>query len=368
MADNPFDPQDILRILESSLSRDATQQPQLKNPIEGISVFTHACLLSVGFRLVGITDDNTNTLENPIEGSKPRPLPANWNVHGGSYVFRYAHSQSAMQFIVRINRLGEKTAFMALGMGDNRTASFDITTLDYMSESFFPYSLPSSSDIASPGANKLVDGFISENRLKDLAILIKNNIVQKLMPGLMKGDLGEERVRGGDIHQREAQQRDRQHEQPRPEGYDPLRIPRPGEVPYGPGSFGPRPIPEGLRPPGFEDEYEVLQPPRGSVPFPGGRNPLSIGDDDLNPPGLGPNPPLRGRFFGEGGVGGMAPTGGGMHPGPDHPMFGGSGELPNPRAPPGARYDPTFPGDYPPAGGLRGPRGPGDGFGGGPFI
>lgn len=36
------------------------------------------------------------------------------------------------------------------------------------------------------------------------------------------------------------------------------------------------------------------------------------------------------------------------------------------RAPPGARYDPTFPGDFPPTGGLRGPRGPFGGPGGGP--
>jgi hypothetical protein len=49
------------------------------------------------------------------------------------------------------------------------------------------------------------------------------------------------------------------------------------------------------------------------------------------------------------------------------------------RAPPGARYDPVQPGDYPPQGsGLRGPRGPGSGgqgpynpfggYGGGDFL
>jgi hypothetical protein len=110
-------------------------------------------------------------------------------------------------------------------------------------------------------------------------------------------------------------------------------MPRPVQDPYNPYGNTP-PVPAGgERPPGFDDEYEIFNQPRGGY-MPPGPNPLSIGHDDLNPPGLGPNPPLRGPFFGEGGGfgGGFGSGSGGMHPGPDHPMFGGQqGVRPNPR-------------------------------------
>jgi len=245
--------------------------------------------------------------------------------------------------------LGPRTAFLALAVGDDRTANFDIVTKEFVSDSFFPYSVPSSSDITTPPAGTILDGFISESRMKDLATLIKINIVQKLAPGLVKA-VEEESGEGSSRSQTREERPNLRDE------HDPLRVPRP----YGDAGFrGPPPVPAGgERPPGWDDEYDIMRGPRGYPQQPGGYNPLSIGADDLNPPGLGPNPRMTGPFFGEGGMGGM-------HPGPDHPMFGGGGVRPNPRAPPGSRYDPVGPGDYPPQGahgGLRGPpRGPGGG-------
>lgn len=91
---------------------------------------------------------------------------------------------------------------------------------------------------------------------------------------------------------------------------------------------------------------------------------LPIGDRDLNPPGLGPNPSL-GPFPG--------PPGGGMHPTMDELMRrGGRGGM-NPEdpddflmRPPGARWDPTGPGQG--RGGRGGFGGGFGGFGGGDFI
>ncbi|KAI5795615.1 PI31 proteasome regulator N-terminal-domain-containing protein [Geopyxis carbonaria] len=373
MSNIPFSPDNIIRIVTASLLHEAEAQPQLKNSTDAIAIFTHACMLSVGFRLLGLSEDER--LESPIDESNPKPLPAGWNAANGSHSFHYAHSQSSLTYLIRINRLGGKTVVMGLGIGDDKTTTFDLTTKDYMSESFFPYTLPSSADITS---TKLQDGFISESRMRDLAALIKINIVQKLMPNLVKDGYEEERTRDG------GQQSSRSQQQPhnRPDE-DPLRVPRPYGGGFGGGPRAP-PIPTGgERPPGFDDEYEVMQPARGGYGAMPGRHPLSIGEDDLNPPGLGPNPPLRGPFFGEGGIGGMGGMGpmGGMHPGPDHPMFGGMGAGgvgPGARAPPGARYDPIGPGDQQPMGGLRGPRGPGgpggaphnpfSGFGSGDFM
>lgn len=103
--------------------------------------------------------------------------------------------------------------------------------------------------------------------------------------------------------------------------------------------------------------------------MPGGYQPFgNIGERDLYPPGLGPHDPLR---IGPGGGGFRG--GGGMHPTFDDPIFGGQGGggQYDPRAPPGARYDPVGPGDGPPnlRGGPRFPGGGGrfPGGGGNPF-
>ena len=255
--------------------------------------------------------------------SKPSALPQNWNAGNGNYGFRYSHSQSSMQYLVKINRLGAKTVVMALGVGDDKTTSFDIVTKDYTSESFFPYT---KSEDAS--RRRLEDGFISENRIADLASLVKINIVQKLIPGLSKPGYEEDHIAGAaaSAGERRSARPDDEY-QPHPE-FGSMGVPRPyGDFPQA----GPRPLPDGgERPPGFDDEYGVFQRPRGFGYPQGGRNPLSIGADDLNPPGLGPNPLLRGPFFGEGGngmggIGGGMGGMGGMHPSPDHPMFGGRG-------------------------------------------
>lgn len=85
--------------------------------------------------------------------------------------------------------------------------------------------------------------------------------------------------------------------------------------------------------PDFEDEYEVLGRNTGGVerPFP------SIGDRDLNPPGLPKYPEMKPYIDPMGGTGE-----GGMHPLMDHPIFGGrrtSGNSSRLGVPPGARYD-----------------------------
>ena len=129
-----------------------------------------------------------------------------------------------------------------------------------------------------------------------------------------------------------------------------------------------RPVPQGdFPPPGFDDEYDMNRPLRGMAPpFPGAGSPFGIGADDLNPAGLGPHDPLRGSFVPGGGLGGN----GGMHPTFDDPLFRGQGRQGgfNPQAPPGARYDPTGPGDGPQRGGSGRPPNPFGGFGSGDFV
>jgi hypothetical protein len=268
-----------------------------------------------------------------------------------------------MEFLIKVSRLGGKTLIFGLGLGDDKTAQFEIKTQDYISEGSLKEGL-SQSDLTS----SLRNISISTGRMTDLSSLLRVNIIQKLAPGIQKAGY-EERT--------SAIEQPRRHEETRPLDRDPLRDDRqPPARPYpfdDPLASAPRrPFPAGdFPPPGFEDEHEILRPPRG---MPGGRNPLAIGERDLYPPGLGPNDPLR---MGPGGGG--FDTGGGMHPTFDDPLFGGQGRRQpyDPRAPPGARYDPVGPGDGPPnlRGGPPFPGGSGGfssnpfgGFGSGDFI
>ncbi|KAK6204304.1 PI31 proteasome regulator-domain-containing protein [Scheffersomyces amazonensis] len=117
--------------------------------------------------------------------------------------------------------------------------------------------------------------------------------------------------------------------------------------------------------PDFDDEYEIKRPggPPPSAIFP------SIGDDDLNPPGLPRHPELK-PYIDPLGTGASSSTPySGMHPSANHPIFGGpsSGNTSRLGVPPGARYDDPYGEDNLDAlgsglpGNLRGPGGRGPG-------
>lgn len=350
---------------------DTDQATLVKDPYAAIALFSHACMLAVGFRLIGLGEDHKIGSNSPPSQANPsyshlaeaqsdpqdaQPLPAEWD-KSSSYAFRYAHSQSSMEYLVKVNRLGNKALIFGLGLGDDKTASFEIKSADYISEG----SLKEATTTATDKVGALRNVFISNGRITDLASLFKLNIIQKLAPGIHKAGYEESAS---------ALEQPRRREETRPPERDPLRDEQPPPArPYpfdDPLAAMPRrPHPPGdFPPPDFEDEYELNRPPRGMMP---GQQPFgNIGERDLYPPGLGPHDPLR---IGPGG-GGLH-GGGGMHPTFDDPLFagqGGQGPF-NPRAPPGARYDPIGPGDGPPnlRGGPRFPGGGGGGFGGNPF-
>ncbi|KPI39138.1 uncharacterized protein AB675_4545 [Cyphellophora attinorum] len=356
-------PDSILDLVAKSLPPSSSESDTriLKDAYSAIAIFCHSCMLAVGFKLVGLGEGHK--IEAQSDPQDVSPLPAEWNA-SSSYAFRYTHPQSSMEFLVKVTRLGSKAIVNGVGLGDDKTASFEIKAADCTSEG-------SLAEEKSSGDTKsgLRNIFISNGRITDLAELFRSSIIQKLAPGIHKA--GYEDTESTTQTQRSI----RPETAPR-EDRDPLRDdqPRPAR-PYpfdDPLAAAPRrpvgPAPD-FAPPGFEDEYELNRPargmPRGAEPF--GR----IGEQDLYPPGLGPHDPLR---MGPGGGGFRG--GGGMHPTFDDPMFAGQGggQGYDPRAPPGARYDPIGPGDGPPnlRGGPRFPGGgggrfPGGGGGGNPF-
>ena len=269
-----------------------------------------------------------------------------------------------------------------LGIDDEKVHTIDLIAKDFVSESSLPYTAPtdpSSDSNRNEIALSLRKIFISAGRMTDAGSLLKLQIIQKLAPGLQKEGYEDSAHAAGHVGSSNQQRQERQDPARYPEAppaHDPLRDdhlpplaqPRPFDDPLAAGPRRPFPVGD-FPPPGFEDEYEINRP-RGGIGDGPARRPFNIGERDLYPPGLGPHDPLRV------GGGGYGPGGGGMHPTFDDPMFGGGGTAGyDPRAPPGARYDPIGPGDGPPMGrgGPRGgmggaPHNPFGGFGGNDFI
>lgn len=273
------------------------------------------------------------TLDDATKDRKS--LPENWNATTTwNYAFRFAHSQSSLQYLVKISRLGGKAVINGLGIGDDKVHTVDFVIKDFFSESSFPFTLPpSSSDSTSATADpdrqlkSLQDLFISPGRMADLATLFKLQVIQKLAPALQKA--GYEESPAHDSSQTSGQQHRRRSSSTLQDPLREDRLPRPphpSSPPFAQPGIGGLPIPPSrppfpagdFPPPGFEDEYEINRPlARGGLG--GERRPLNIGERDLYPPGLGPYDPLRsgGGFIGGGG--------GGMHPTFDDPIFGGGG-------------------------------------------
>lgn len=397
---NPLSAGSIALFMATSLPKG--DGLQLKNSTEAIALAVHAGMLAVGFRLIGLGEDerigettaahaphsptvslcfhsaNTQVLvEAHSDAEAPQSLPAAWNA-SDSYAFRYAHAQSAMEYLIKVNRLGSKSVVYGLALGDDKTTHFDVTTNDYLSPSNIPFTLPQDTS-TEDAAKKLQDLFISAGRLNDLGSLFKISIVQKLAPGLQKHSAEES---SSERDQTQPADRPGPRRGQSPGARDPPNEPEPARpYPFNDPLTRPRdnrPLPEPM--PGFEDEYEVNRPARRDLRD--NRYPVGIGHDDLYPQGLGPNDPLQ-PHLGPGLPRPGGGFGGGMHPTFDDPMFGGGGGAGgyDPMAPPGARYDPIGPGGAPrdnrgggrfPGGGLGGPGGrppnPFGGFGDGDFI
>lgn len=394
MTINPLSPQNVLQGMADALPThqkdDSTSD--MSSSAEAIALFTHSCMIKLGFRLLGFNEDQKNgthglipcTCPNVLELTCPPEtecqalaprLPPRWNASVSSYSFLYAHTQSSMQFVIKVDRMGGKAEIRGLAVGDERIVRLEITPRDYVSGSALPLRITIDADgneNRSDLPSKLQNVFISPERMADLASLLKIDIIQKLIPGLQKE--GYEDTNPDDRAAR--QDADRQgREGPSNARPPPPQLPEPARpYPYDDPLAAPprRPVPTGeFAPPDFEDEFEINRPPRGPLRMPGdGRSPFNIGHDDLHPPGLGPHDPLRGSFVPGGGLPRPGGMGGGMHPTFDDPLFqgpGGGGQAGyDPQAPPGARWDPLGPGGPGPRFGGGRPGG-GGGFGGGGF-
>lgn len=343
----------------------------ISSSYEVLGLFAHACMSSLKFRLLGF--DEERRIESEIQSLAPR-LPSTWNAGFGSLSFVYAHKQTSMTDLINVSRMGAKIEIRGLAVGHDVIHRFELTPREYVDNTKLPLRMSSLHDEGvedrSDLKEKLENIFTSQEKISELVELFKTHIIQKLVPKLQAEGYEES---PDDRDARENAEEERRGQAGRapgrpmppqpPEPVDPYPLADPLAQPRPPH----RPVPAGdFPPPGFEDEYEINRPPRGNPLAVPGRSPYNIGHDDLNPPGLGPHDPLRPSFIG----GGLPRPGGGagMHPTFDDPLFGGQGgqgEGYDPRAPPGARWDPIGPGMPRPGGGRGGGPFGGGGFGGG---
>jgi PI31 proteasome regulator N-terminal len=319
------------------LSKITSSADVLTSPLQALAAFSHASMLALDFRFIGFGEDHnagipqttsiSDTVELEFDEHNVQTL---WTSESDSHTeFRYAHPQSAMRYLVKVSRMAGKTIIMGMAWGVDRTVSLEVVTRDYTSEGFFPWT--------SGDGREVVGGYIGEHRLRDLASLMKINILQKLISNLNKEGYSEETTAEEFQSETYPRQQPPRQRQPPEDLFDPLRIPT--RTPDDPEHM-----------PSFEDPYDLTRPP---PVFPS-RSPLAIGSDDLNPPPfLGP--------------GGFRPPGANA---PDHQgMFmdiRGRGRANRPPGvPPGARWDPIGP--FSGRGRGRGGN-PFSGYGSGDFI
>ncbi|KAJ1569136.1 hypothetical protein HK096_004086 [Nowakowskiella sp. JEL0078] len=330
---SPLSTSNVFRVL-SEVTVLSSGGVSYKSPADVTVALLHSALLTLGFRCVGLGEDNSIAAaalinvcvdmagDQMIEGGSAQKLPDSWNVSNDVYAFRYRHTQSSFTFLVKTMKIASKLIITAMSIEEGKVHQLEITLSDFVDPNNFPTNAVDTTTIESL--------FSSDALTRELLYLFKVNIVQKLIPGLHKPGYEESTsISSTSSHQTQ------------PQRYSPYRDP----------------LRDYSRP-----NREPLPHPEFGSPY---GNPYSIGDADLDPFAAAPGLPGRFPLMG----------GGGMFVGPNHPMFGGVGRpfgpgLPGPNHPFGARYDPIGPlGGYEgPRPGWRPSRGPGGMGGQGDFF
>ncbi|KAJ4289495.1 hypothetical protein N0V88_006977 [Collariella sp. IMI 366227] len=167
MAHDPMDAEALLKSMADALpthEKDDTTS-DLSSSLDVVALFVHACMTSLGFRLRGFNEDRP--IDNECTRLAPR-LPTQWNKSLNSHSFVYAHTQSAMTFVLHISRMGAKIDIKGLATGHDRIASFDISSRDYISTAALPLRIPMTESGTEDRSNlqaKLKDVFMSPTRI-----------------------------------------------------------------------------------------------------------------------------------------------------------------------------------------------------------
>ncbi len=116
---------------------------------------------------------HTHFAANAITEAKAQELAPRlsdkWNSSASSYSFLYAHTQSSMEYVIKVDRLGGKAEIRGIGLGDERISRFEITAKDYISNSALPLRITLTADGEEDRSDletKLKEIFISSSRIQ----------------------------------------------------------------------------------------------------------------------------------------------------------------------------------------------------------
>ncbi|KAG0004290.1 hypothetical protein BGZ65_000645, partial [Modicella reniformis] len=167
---------------EPSVPASTTPSTILGSQYEALAALSHAIMTAVGFRLVGLgEDDSLEASRNIGDPTEANVLPERWNVSKDSYSFRYTHSHSQLTFLIKCMRIAGKFVIHGTTLETDKICSLELEVKDYTSTSYFP--LTTSIDL---NRDPLWNGFISRSRINDLILEFKIKLVQQLIPGLSK--------------------------------------------------------------------------------------------------------------------------------------------------------------------------------------
>jgi hypothetical protein len=145
MPNYPLNTNSILQHMADALPTHAKDDTSsdISSSYEAIALFSHACMIAVGFRLLGFGEGQK--MEAELQQTSPRLLPE-WNSSFGSHSFLYAHSQSSMEYVIKVDRLGGKAEIRGIGLGDERISRFEVTAKDYVSSAALPLRITMTAD------------------------------------------------------------------------------------------------------------------------------------------------------------------------------------------------------------------------------
>jgi hypothetical protein len=143
----------------------------LASSYEVIALLIHAYLAALGFRLCGFHEDKPLS---ECESLAPR-LPPQWNNGFGSVAFVYKHKQSAMQFVVRVDKMGTKVEIRGLAVGDENIYRFERALRDVVQSSSLPVriTLTDNGEDRSDLVDKLRKVFVSEQAITGMCASTK---------------------------------------------------------------------------------------------------------------------------------------------------------------------------------------------------
>jgi hypothetical protein len=176
MVNNPLSVESILKYMADALPTHAKDDTNsdLSSSYEAVALFTHACMAAVGFRLLGFGEGQK--MEAECQSLAPR-LSTKWNTYFGSHAFLYAHSQSSMQYVVKVDRLGGKAEIRGIGLGDERITRFEVTAKDYVSSAALPLRITMTEDGEEDRSDlelKLKNVFISPSRIQGESVATRH--------------------------------------------------------------------------------------------------------------------------------------------------------------------------------------------------